>query len=72
MNILLINHYAGSNIHGMEYRPYYLAKEWVKVGHDVTIVAASFSHVRSKQPTVDQAWAWTEQQQIIWECLLQS
>lgn len=55
MNILLINHYAGSNKHGMEYRPYYLAKEWVKVGHDVTIVAASFSHVRSKQPTVDQA-----------------
>jgi len=25
MNILLINHYAGSVHHGMEYRPYYLA-----------------------------------------------
>lgn len=52
MNILLINHYAGSNILGMEYRPYYLAKEWIKLGHDVTIIAASFAHVRSKQPNI--------------------
>ena len=33
VNILLINHYAGSPRHGMEYRPYYLAREWVKLGH---------------------------------------
>jgi glycosyltransferase involved in cell wall biosynthesis len=51
--ILIINHYAGSPIHGMEYRPYYLAREWVKTGHDVRIVAAGFSHVRSKQPTAE-------------------
>lgn len=50
MNILLINHYAGSPHHGMEYRPYYLGREWVRLGHKVTIVAASFSHVRTKQP----------------------
>ena len=56
MNILLINHYAGSNKHGMEYRPYYLAKEWVNNGHNVTIVAASFSHVRSIQPNINQLW----------------
>lgn len=30
MNILLVNHYAGSVHHGMEYRPYYLAREWVR------------------------------------------
>ena len=50
MNILLINHYAGSPAHGMEFRPYYLAREWVKVGHKVRIIAADFSHVRSHQP----------------------
>ena len=50
MNILLINHYAGSVHHGMEYRPYYLAREWVRAGHKVTIVAASASHVRTQAP----------------------
>lgn len=50
MNIILINHYAGSDKYGMEYRPFYLSREWVNLGHNVTIVAASFSHVRSRQP----------------------
>jgi glycosyltransferase involved in cell wall biosynthesis len=50
MNILLINHYAGSVRHGMEYRPYYLAREWVRHGHRVNIVASSESHIRSLAP----------------------
>ena len=50
MNILLINHYAGSPAHGMEFRPYYLAREWVRAGHRVQIVAATQSHVRARQP----------------------
>lgn len=50
MNILLINHYAGSVHHGMEYRPYYLAREWVRRGHRVRIVAASHAHVRARGP----------------------
>ncbi len=50
MNILLVNHYAGSPALGMEYRPYYLAREWVRAGHRVQIVAANFSHVRTLQP----------------------
>jgi glycosyltransferase involved in cell wall biosynthesis len=52
MNILLINHYAGSSRHGMAYRSFYLAREWVKSGHDVTIVAASWSHIRDYQSEI--------------------
>ena len=50
MNILLINHYAGSPRHGMAFRPYYLAREWVRAGHRVRIVAADNSHIRARQP----------------------
>ena len=52
MHILLINHYAGSPSLGMEYRPYYLAREWTRAGHEVTIVAASFSHLRQHSPEI--------------------
>ena len=55
MNLLLINHYAGSPRHGMEYRPYYLAREWLRTGHRVQIVAASQSHVRSRQPQLSES-----------------
>lgn len=54
MNILLINHYAGSLEFGMEFRPYYLAREWVKAGHQVSILAASYSHLRIRQPLVNE------------------
>jgi glycosyltransferase involved in cell wall biosynthesis len=50
MNILLINHYAGSPRHGMAYRPYYLAREWVRSGHRVHILASDHSHIRARQP----------------------
>ena len=50
MNLLLVNHYAGTPSLGMEYRPYYLAREWVRLGHRVMIVAATYSHVRTRQP----------------------
>jgi glycosyltransferase involved in cell wall biosynthesis len=55
MNILLINHYAGSLRHGMEYRPYYLAREWVRLGHRVRIVASSQSHIRASAPALNGA-----------------
>lgn len=55
MNILLINHYAGSLQHGMEYRPYYLAREWVRLGHRVQIVAAACSHLRQQAPQLFDA-----------------
>jgi glycosyltransferase involved in cell wall biosynthesis len=55
VRIVLINHYAGSLHHGMEYRPYYFAREWRRLGHEVTIVAASCSHVRTTSPVFDGA-----------------
>lgn len=50
MHILILNHYAGSPSYGMEFRPYYLAQEWLKLGHQVTIVAANNSHIRRVNP----------------------
>ena len=37
---------------GMEFRPYYFAREWTKMGHQVTIIAGDFSHLRMKNPEV--------------------
>lgn len=50
MRILYLNHYAGSPKHGMEYRPYYLSREWLKAGDKVNILAASYSHLRQNNP----------------------
>ena len=50
MNIIYLEHYAGSPQYGMEFRPYFLAQRWVKAGHHVTIVASAYSHLRTKNP----------------------
>ena len=55
MRLLLVNHYAGSLRHGMEFRPFYLAREWTRLGHAVLVVAASHSHLRSVAPRVQGA-----------------
>lgn len=52
MNILYIDHYAGSVGMGMEFRPYYFAREWQKLGHKVRVIGANFSHLRKTNPTV--------------------
>ena len=69
MNILMISHYAGAPQYGMEYRSYYMAREWVRMGHRVTVVGASFSHLRKVQPRagretlegIDYLWLPTSQ-----------
>ncbi len=50
--IWIINQYAGSSVHGMEYRHYYLGKEWIKQGHQVVIISGSYSHLHKNQPTI--------------------
>jgi glycosyltransferase involved in cell wall biosynthesis len=54
MKILIINHYIGSSHYGMDYRQYYLAREWVKMGHEVSMLGADFSHLRIHQPEVSK------------------
>lgn len=52
MRIMLIDHYAGSDRYGMEFRPYYMARKWLAMGHEPIIVAADFTHLRKINPKV--------------------
>lgn len=51
--VWIINQYAGSKYHGMVFRSYYLAKEFLNSNWNVRIIAASFSHLFMNQPTVN-------------------
>ena len=68
MNILVINHYAGSHHHGMEFRPFFLGREWRRAGHNVTIAAADKSHLRSANPECRSLASseWLEGINYIW------
>lgn len=46
MKILIISQYAGSPTLGMVIRNYNWAREFLQLGHDCTIIAASYSHYR--------------------------
>jgi len=67
MNIWIVNEYAGSPYHGMEFRHYYLGKELVKLGNRVTVVSSSYSHLFKNLPKekrenidgVDYLWLGT-------------
>ncbi|NDG73339.1 MAG: glycosyltransferase WbuB, partial [Proteobacteria bacterium] len=48
MRILLLNQYAGSPSHGMEFRPHWMAREWLAAGHEVLVIAGSYSHLRHR------------------------
>ena len=50
MNILYICHYAGAPKYGGADRIYHIAREWVKLGHNVMILAASYTHVQFIHP----------------------
>ncbi len=52
MNVLYIDHYAGSESMGMEFRPFYLSKIWKDMDINTTILAADYSHLRKTNPIV--------------------
>ena len=57
-HIWIINEYAGSPYHGMEFRHYYLGKALIKLGYRVTIISSSYSHLfkdlpKTKSETID-------------------
>jgi glycosyltransferase involved in cell wall biosynthesis len=52
--IWIINQYAGSPWHGMEYRHYQLARALVGRGHRVVVVSGSYSHLFTRPPRVSR------------------
>jgi glycosyltransferase involved in cell wall biosynthesis len=54
-NIWIVNQYAGSARHGMEYRHFFLGRELVARGHRVTIISGSYSHLFTHPPRVRAA-----------------
>lgn len=54
MNVLYIDHYAGSVTMGMEFRPFYLAQKWKESGINTTVLAADYSHLRKSNPSVNK------------------
>lgn len=57
-NIWIINEYAGSPYHGMEFRHYYLAKSLIKLGYHVTIISASYSHLFKNFPKIKKRYTF--------------
>jgi len=56
--IWLINEYAGSPYHGMGTRHFYLAKGLEKLGFKVYIITASFSHLLTKPPQIENSFKY--------------
>lgn len=52
-NIWIINQYAGSRYHGMNYRSYYIGRELVAMGHQVRLITGAFSHLLSEVPEMN-------------------
>jgi glycosyltransferase involved in cell wall biosynthesis len=52
--IWIVNQYAGSPRHGMEYRHYQLAKALVGQGHRVVLISGTRSHLFTRPPEVSR------------------
>jgi glycosyltransferase involved in cell wall biosynthesis len=62
--IWIVNHYAGSRVHGMEYRHYYLAQHFLRMGLRPAILCASFHHLLTKLP--EESYAVVDGVPYIW------
>lgn len=49
--VWFVNQYAGSPVHGMEFRHYELGRELAALGHTVVVISGSYSHLFVRQPT---------------------
>ena len=58
MNVVTLDHYAGSPSMGMEYRPYALSRELNRRGHHCVVVAGSYSHLRRQNPESRHGGSW--------------
>jgi glycosyltransferase involved in cell wall biosynthesis len=56
----MVNQYAGSPRHGMEYRHYYLAREMMADGWIVVVVSGSYSHLFTQPPDVSRRYTTEE------------
>jgi glycosyltransferase involved in cell wall biosynthesis len=52
--IWIVNQYAGSPRHGMEYRHYHLARALVAQGHSVVVITGTRSHLFTRPPEVSR------------------
>src|SRR5919108_5333157 len=52
--VWIVNQYAGSPLHGMEYRHYHLARGLVARGHRVVVLSGSRSHLFTRAPRVSR------------------
>jgi glycosyltransferase involved in cell wall biosynthesis len=48
--IWFVNQYAGSPVHGMEFRHYELGRALAARGHTVVVISGSYSHLFTRQP----------------------
>ena len=60
MKITYLAQFSGSNKHGMGLAQFSLAREWQKMGCEVEIIAASFSHTRVRQPDPGTTTEWID------------
>ncbi len=49
--VWIVNQYAGSPAHGMEYRHYELGRELVRLGLTVVVISGAYSHLFARQPS---------------------